>query len=349
MSQPPEIPPPGGWPAPPGWPPTTPEPGVVPGAPQTPPAGGPGMTLPPGWRPKAPDTKPGVIPLRPLGIDDYLSGTFATVRGHWQPLLVVAAAVATVAAILALPLLLAAEPMIRDFITLGTMESNASSAEVEAALRDLGDSFVSFLPWLLLGFIGQTIAVTIIDAGAAIVVSRAAIGRSITSSELMSQLVRLTPRLLLLGMLLAVGLITGFTLCIVPGLLLSFLWFSAPAALALENGSVIGSMRRSWSLVSKNFWRVVGLLVLVQFVYGFVLQLIATPIGLITSLGLFSGLNAAVPSQSAINTLLLGYLALGLLGLLSYPVVAVARSLEYLDLRMRHEQLADVLVEAAKR
>ena len=179
--------------------------------------------------------------------------------------------------------------------------------------------------------------------------SRAAIGRSITSWELISQLARLIPRLLLLGVLVAVGLITGFTLCIVPGLLLSFLWFGAPAALALENGSVIGSMRRSWSLVRKNFWRVVGLLVLVQFVYGFVLQLFATPVGLITSLGLFSGWNAATPSQGAINTLLLGYLAIGLLGLLSYPIVAVARSLEYLDLRMRHEQLADALVKASKR
>ncbi len=348
MSQPPEIPPPGGWPAPPGWPPTTPQQGLDPRPPLSPPAGGPGMTLPPGWRPQRPDTKPGVIPLRPLGVDDYLSGTFATVRGHWRPLLAVAAAVAAVVAILALPLLFAAEPLVRDFIAISAMDPNASNAEAEAAFRDLGHTFVAFLPWLVLGFIGQTIAVAVIDAGAAIVVSGAVIGKPITSWEVMSQLVRLIPRLLLLGLLLSIGLITGFALCIIPGLFLTFSWFAAPAALAMENGSVVGSMRRSWSLVSKNFWRVVGLLVVVQIGYGFVLQLIVTPVGLITSLGAFGGLSETVPTQGAVDTVLFGYFAIGLLALLSYPIVGVARSLEYIDLRMRHEQLADALVEASK-
>jgi hypothetical protein len=156
------------------------------------------------------------------------------------------------------------------------------------------------------------------------------------------------PRLLLLGVLLATCLITGFALCVIPGLFLSFYWFAAPAALAMENGSVVKSFRRSGSLVGKNFWRVVGLLVVIQIVYGLVLQLIVTPVGIVTSLGAFSGLNTTVPSQSAIDMLLFGYLGIGLLALLSYPIISVARSLEYLDLRMRHEQLADALIEASR-
>ncbi|HVQ88745.1 MAG TPA: YciC family protein, partial [Actinomycetes bacterium] len=312
-----------------------------------PPAGGPGMTLPPGWRPGKPEEKPGIIPLRPLGVDDFLSGTFATVRQQWRPLLTVSAAVAAIAAIVCLPILFAAQELVRDLAAFEAIDPSASSSEVTTSLSAVTDSFVSFLPWLALGLFAQIVAFTVIDAGSAIVVSRAVLGRDTTSARVISQLKPLLPRVLLLGVVLGIAILAGLFVCIVPGLVLSYLWFAAPASLTLEKGSVTHSMRRSWTLSSKSFWRVVGLILLVQVTYAFALQLVSAPISFLTSFGAFANADQVL-SQGAVTLVLLGYLVSVLIGVLAYPIVSVARALLYLDLRMRHEGLAPALVEAAK-
>ena len=364
MSQPPEEPPPGGWPAPSGWtrPAGQPGPGpesVVPpparapspevtAPPSEPPAGGPGMTLPPGWAPRSPEHKPGVIPLRPLGVGDLFSGTFATIRGHWRTLLTVAGSVAAVTTLVALPALLAAQPVVRAFAALTLLDPNAGADETRPALDALVTALADFAPWLLVMFTLQMMSAAIIEAGSALVVGSAVLGRTISRAEVMSRLLRLLPRLLLLGLLMAASIGLGLLLCLIPGLVIAFLWFGAPSALVLENVTPLTALRRSAQLVGQSFWRVVGVLLLVQIVYGVAIQIVSAPVSLIASAGVIGTASQSIPTESAVNLMLLGYFALAIVWLLTYPLVAVARVLEYLDLRMRHESLAESLIEVSK-
>jgi hypothetical protein len=147
-------------------------------------------------------------------------------------------------------------------------------------------------------------------------------------------------------MALSIGL--GLLLCIIPGLVITFLWFGAPSALVLEDATPLAALRRSSRLVGHSFWRVVGVLLLVQIVYGVAIQIVSAPVSLIASAGVIGTTSQAIPTESAVNLMLLGYFALAIVWLLTYPLVAVARVLEYLDLRMRHESLASTLIEASK-
>jgi len=342
VSQPSETAPPGGWPPPPGW--TQPPAQVAPSPPSAPPAGGPGMTLPPGWAPQPPEYQPGVIPLRPLSVGDLFSGTFATMRGHWRALLVVAASVAAAMSVVAIPILLAGRPVARALAAVAVIDPGAPSGEAQAALNAFGSALVDFAPWLLLVLMLQVMAVVIIEAGCAIVVGRAVLGQPIPVAEVMSQLRGLMPRLVLLGLLMAVSISVGLLLCIIPGILLTYLWFGAPSALALEKASPTTALRRSARLVGGSFWRVVGILLLVQIVYGIAIQIVSVPVSVIASAGVLGATSQALPSSASVNLMLFGYFGAAVVWLLTYPLVAAARVLEYLDLRMRREGLADTLI-----
>jgi len=78
-------------------------------------------------------------------------------------------------------------------------------------------------------------------------------------------------------------------------------------------------------------------------VYGLVFQVVSVPVSILTSVGAFGAASDSIPSGGAVTLLVLGYYSLALVALLAYPLVAVARAIEYLDLRMRHEGLAATL------
>jgi hypothetical protein len=108
---------PGGWSTPDGW-----------GAPASPPPPGPGQQVPPSFskdaapygRPEVPwgtrpvDDKPGVVPLRPLGLGEVLDGAVGVLRRYPRPALGLAALVALVSTICNVLLLVTAfEPFLR--------------------------------------------------------------------------------------------------------------------------------------------------------------------------------------------------------------------------------------------
>jgi hypothetical protein len=289
-----------------------------------------------------------VVALRPLGVDDLFTGSFATIRGYWRPLLAVSGSVAAVMALLGIPLLVSAEPAARALIDLVTLDPNASTAEASAAFSDFTDAVVDLAPLLIVLFLLQSISAVVVEAGSAVVVGRAVLGKPVSSREVLRRVVRLLPRLLLLGLVMGATIGLGVLLCVIPGLLMFMLWFAAPSAAVLEDAPAFGALRRSAQLMSKSFWRVIGLLLLVQIVYGLVFQVISVPVSFLTSVGAFGAASDTVASGGAITLLVLGYYALALVGLVTYPLVAVARTIEYLDLRMRHEGLADTLVAEAK-
>lgn len=306
------------------------------------------MTLPPGWRPQPPEVKPGIIPLRSLGVGEILTGSFATLRRYWRPLIAVSASVSAVAIVALIPALLAARPLVKSYLTLAAVEPDESTSQFEDLTRSLAHEFLSFSPWLILFIAVTFIAYTVIDAGSAVVTSRAVLGQDITPGEVLNTVWRAFPRLIGLAFVAGISITAGLVLCVVPGLLLSVAWFAAAPALILEPASITGALGRSWTLVSGSFWRVLGIVLLVQVILGVAVQVISTPLSIISSVGLINGINISPPSDGQVQLILATYVLSIAIALFLYPFASIARTLLYFDLRMRKEKLAETLTIAAK-
>jgi hypothetical protein len=59
------------------------------------------------------------------------------------------------------------------------------------------------------------------------------------------------------------GIVVGFIALLVPGILLSLRWSVVAQAAALEGGSWTDALRRSADLTRKNYWHIIGVLLLV--------------------------------------------------------------------------------------
>jgi hypothetical protein len=224
------APPPGGYPQPgqsvppPGAPgggasyPGAPHPGApYPGAPQQ--AGwGTGATW--GW---AQAVKPGVIPLRPLGIGEILDGAVTTIRRNPGPMLGLSAVVAVIVQLAGMLFTLS---VFRDLGRLEELPADATAGEVFDAFSGIfsGSLVIAALDW-----VGTVILTGILT----VVVSRAVLGQRLTASEAWH---RARPRLR--GLL---GLTALYTLIwLSPGLITAALVFMLAVAGAGEVAAVVG-------------------------------------------------------------------------------------------------------------
>ncbi|MFH9470997.1 glycerophosphoryl diester phosphodiesterase membrane domain-containing protein [Streptomyces clavifer] len=352
----PAQPPPGQW-SPPS------APGNGPGAPPPAPGWG-GMPQGPGWGRPPMAAKPGVIPLRPLGVGEILDGAVSTMRANWRPVLGISLAVSVVTEILAL---LLQRYLLPDATS---VDANAVGAE---ALRQASDSarseLIATAPATLLAMIATLITTSVLT----VVISRSVLGRTVTLSEAWAEA---RPRLLpLLGLtlllslmsvaIMAVALLPGFLLGGNSGLALLFLGFIgacavilwlmirftlAAPALMLERQSVLTSLRRSAKLVKGSWWRTFGILALTYLLVLVVTLIIAIPFGIIAIMADSNGLNEFLNSSSSDY----GWPFLIIMGIgevivstLTYPFTAGVMALLYVDQRIRREALDLDLAKAA--
>lgn len=137
----------------------------------------------------APAAKPGVIPLRPLGVGEILDGAVSTMRTHWRTVLGVSLTVSVVTEILVILLqrYVLPEP--------ASIDPNAVGAE---AVRQAGDSLRSELFSTVPASVIAMIATLLTTSVLTVVISRSVLGRSVTLREAWSEA---RPRLLpLLGL-----------------------------------------------------------------------------------------------------------------------------------------------------
>jgi hypothetical protein len=305
---------------------------------------GPSMPPVPGWQ-QAQD-KPGVIPLRPLGVGDILNGALSTIRRHPALMLGVAAVVVTITELVALAV---SYPLLEDVNQAVVRGEALSSSELGSLVgRTLGVAAIGLVFALvarvfLAGFFTQVVATAVVGR-------RADFGGIWT---------RVRPRLLpLLGLSLvypAVAIAAGLLLflvglavpalavilaigCVVVGIWLLTVFSLATPALVLENVGVGTAFGRSRRLVRGSWWRIFGITLL-----GW---LIAAVVGWIVSLP-FGGGFAAPPA-----TVTAGYLTLSTIGAiiastLTEPFLAAITVLLYTDQRIRRENMATELAAAA--
>lgn len=365
----PGPPEPPGWAPPAGWSPEQPPawgaPAPGPAGPPSPPPGyGPPPTGPTGWGqppqpwgppPAAP--KPGIVPLRPIGVGELLDGALGLIRSNPRTVLGLAAAISAISALIQTVGLWASLGLVGASATL-TPEITGDVESDLAAILTL--SVAQVVPALVAGFL------QVLASGLFIVlVAAAVLGRRLDAGQTwallrprLGALVGLTILLTALG-LLAVAALVGIIVllavtlgawAVLPGVLIGLgglvgvvhayvkLAVAAPA-LVIEGLGPIDSLRRSWGLVRGSWWRVLGILLLSAVITNLLTGIVSVPIS--TVAGVITGF-----SESLLPTVLAAGLATLLAGILTLPFSAAVTGLLYTDLRMRREALDIQLVSA---
>ncbi|MEU2773674.1 hypothetical protein ABZ646_12205 [Streptomyces sp. NPDC007162] len=387
-----EQPPPGQWSAPTG----PPAPGQAPPPPPPPgsgwggrppsgyggyggptPPGGPGGYGPPGgygawgggWGGPPPAAKPGVIPLRPLGVGEILDGAVSTMRTYWRTVLGISL---TVAVVTEVAVILLQGLVLNDTQTTDALnDPNASFSEVSRAAAGV---MVSSGAVLLITLVGTIIATALLTT----VTSRAVLGRSVTIGEAWRdarpQVLKLFGLIVLLGLIavgvLLAGALPGIVVAIAggPGGAIAALlglgilagavvagWlvirFSlASPTLMLEKQGITKSLSRSAKLVRGSWWRVFGIQFLAGIIANIVSSLAVIPfalLGAVVSGNGFSGFLESTSANTGWTFLVISGIGSVIGSMLTFPINAGVTVLLYIDQRIRREALDLELARAS--
>ncbi|MEU4542811.1 glycerophosphoryl diester phosphodiesterase membrane domain-containing protein [Nonomuraea dietziae] len=355
---------------PPGWSAEQPPPYRAPGSPYS---GGPDPSawqqpVPPpppygqqgyGYMPP-PALRPGIIPLRPLGLGDIYDGTIKLIRSNPKAVLGLSAIVAAVAAV---------PVSIGQALTLSSLGDLLSDPMAQPTAME-GGFVTQYLPTIISSVVSLA-AVTILTGILIRILGRAVFGGKITAGEAWRLVASRVPALfgvffLVLGLILVPAIPMAVILYAAAssgealstlGLGILFMFFYIGYALfintrfalaapvvVLEGLGPVQAMRRSWRLVGGDFWRVFGILVLTMIIAYLISMIISFPFGLIAGIvSVFgegsTGATIAVAVVLAIGT------TLG--AMITYPLQAGVAGLLYTDRRMRSEAFDLVLQTAA--
>jgi len=202
--------------------------------------------------------------------------------------------------------------------------------------------FANIFGPILLGAVGGLFLLPISVGAIYRAVTDVALGKPATiGSVLRETLARYFPLLGLvgLGILIFIGWsiaeTIGFILLVLPGIAvfcaaiyLAVRWSLVVAAMMAEDLGPIRGLQRSWNLVSGSWWRTFGILLIVGILYlviSYGLLILFTVIAALFSTGDFQAAVVQVLST--------------LLGAVVAPIVYIAITLLYFDLRVRKEGL----------
>lgn len=285
--------------------------------------------------------KPGCIPLRPLGLNDILAGTYQAIRRNPKLVFGLAAVVAIVSAVV-------------------------TTAVQQSAFGDIGDVVDDSNPdhpivhW---GNLGQTMgsafattALSVLFAAVLtgmliVVITEDVVGRrpelAFVWGKVRSRLGRLVALALIVG--LAPVVCIGFA--IVPGVWLWTVWSVAVPVLVIENTRLSGALGRSRELVRGMFWRVLGIRAvgyLISIVVAAVISAVFIAIaGGLTGISGDDGFDLSGTGSVSTGFLIITVIGSALASTITAPIQAGVDSLLYVDLRMRKENLAVELQQAA--
>ncbi len=314
-----------------------------------------GPPMPHGFGPYVAPPKPGVIPLRPLGLGEMLDGAFQACRKNAGATFGSAVIIQVVLSLLTVLLLggLLFAP--------GQLEYLESAPDSEAlgwAASIMGGASVLSLLNIIAVLVLQ--GVLVIPIARAIFNLKTGFGSMwrIAGKKIWSLiglgLVMIVSVTILVGvfvvlMVLAVIALEEQSIALVIISVLALLalgvWITvklalAPAALILDGTGVFSSLGRSWTLVRGNWWRTFGILLLTTVIVQVIVSVVSTPISVVASL-LFS-MNTDLADPDAVFTqtvpaLLVTSLIAAVFAAIGLAFQAAVTSLLYVDLRIRRE------------
>jgi hypothetical protein len=137
--------------------------------------------------------------------------------------------------------------------------------------------------------------------------------RDHSAGELLRAATPVLGQLILVGIVAGIGILIGFLLIIVPGLILITIWSVAAPVVVLERPGVFAALGRSRELVRGNGWQVFGVI----FVLFFLVIIVSSAIQIgADSAGTGAGIVARV-----------------IVGILTGPISGLAAAVLYFDLR----------------
>lgn len=336
----------------------------------------------PGFNNYVAPPKPGVIPLRPLGLGEILDGAFQAARRNGKAMFGSALIfqLATTAVSLAVMFLVFGRFM-SDLFTMDTINSN-DAAELEA----FGGGLVTFsLSMLLTAFFAVLIQM-VLQGALVVPVLRAVLNRKTT----FGQMWRLTkPRvgsLILLAVLYAAATLVAILLftAIVVGLIFAMdapnsstavlgviglslllslpfvaaaVWIGtkvllAPAAIVVENVGAIAGIKRSWQLTRRNWWRTFGTSILAAIIAAVIGSVITTPVSLLVSFLVPVMMGGDPTDDQSVTAMLVAQVIAGVVGAIVGAVTLAFQTgvmaLIYVDLRMRRDGFDIALLQESE-
>jgi hypothetical protein len=326
-----------------------------------------GWQAAPGW---TPPPKPGVVPLRPLGLGDLLDGAVQTMRQNPRVMLGLSAAVMAVSAVLSTAFILVGLPR---------MTSGLESADARLGAEQVASLLTGGVVSFVLPLLVQTLATIVLTGILIVAVSQAVLGRRPTVGEVWGRARPRVPALVGLSLLSALLVVIVMVVALIPGVLLLVadlpvgggvtlaggivvalvvavlvyvrLAFAAPALL-LERLGVVAAMRRSWRLVARSWWRTFGILALGAIIAAAINGLVQLPFSLVGNLvGALAGSGdeqslGDVTSGMQI-ALVISNIGSVLASTVTAPFTAALTALLYIDTRIRREGLDVALARAA--
>jgi hypothetical protein len=330
-----------------------------------PPYGYPGYGQPPGWQPPAP--KPGVIPLRPIGVSEILDGAFTAIRRNPRATLGVGAIIMTVYGILAAVIAPAAVTGFGSFTPFSTGQQ-ASPARIQQQLSGIGHQVLGLvLIYLLLYVAGQILSGMLTN-----VIGRSVLGERITAGEAWRRTLPRLPAMFGTTLLFAATIIGLWAVYVGIGLLITlighgagpvsvvyfvvaaiaalcltvWIWTSfmlANQVVVLERTGPVRALGRSWRLVRRSFWRVLGVALLAQLIAGIASAILQLPFTIPATLMAANSADSLHPPIAAVVIGTVGTIASRTL---TGALLAGVYVLLYVDLRMRKEGL-DIALRTA--
>jgi hypothetical protein len=355
----PVMPPPPGAPSGQGWGPAYPP--QAPGGP-----GGPygGRPFPPAPLYQAPP-KPGVIPLRPLGLGEILDGAFQACRKN--PVATFGTAILLQAVVALITVLLLGNA----FSSLAALEADSGSMEdfigvlAGFSVFAVVTSVVSAAALLVLQ------GILVIPTARAVINQRTSFGQAwrIARGRILPLigfgLLTFAAGLLSLALVVALsalailGLDSYSPLVVVPlviGAVVALVWASmkivvAPATLMLEGTGPWSSIRRSWTLTRGNWWRTFGIVLLTSIIVSIIGSVVSVPLSFAVStvVGFSASASATTDVLDSLPVILASQAIAALFSAIGYAFQAGVTSLLYVDLRIRREGFDVVLMREHER
>jgi hypothetical protein len=323
----------------------------------------------PGWPPppsgqfhgyQAPP-KPGIIPLRPLGLGEILDGAFQACRRN--PLSTFGTAILFQVVVAVLTVLL----------TLGITGSLATFDPFTASSAEVTGLVASALSVGSVLILLTSAGVLILQGVLIIPIARAVLDERTGFAELWKLAGRRILPLIGLGailfllwtvsivvlVLILVGLslaledaavaivVIGVLAAVVVAVWLNIKWVMAPAALMLEGVGPIAALRRSWTLTTGNWWRTFGILVLTAIIVSIITQVVATPVSFLAfGFGSFTSTPASTEDAllESLPVLLIVQAVTAVFTAIGFAFQAGVTALLYVDLRVRREGFDIVLL-----
>jgi hypothetical protein len=137
--------------------------------------------------------------------------------------------------------------------------------------------------------------------------------RDASVRQLLQAVTPVLGQLILVGIVAGIGIVIGFVLIIIPGLILITIWSVAAPVVVLEHPGVFAALKRSREPVRGSGWQVFGV-ILVLYIFVGVISFIIE--GIAESAGSGAGIVVRV-----------------IVGVLTAPLASLAASVLYFDLR----------------